>query len=109
AAKDLSKALNINQKQIFALLKKGKDAGKHYIVLAKKLDDDTFQKVNKTLQRDDVRKADLPKYEGLFWTDDQKRSYPNGTLAANVVGFSNADDPGPAGAGKCTQDNLCCA
>ena len=106
AAKDLSKALNINQKQIFTQLKNGKDAGKHYVVLAKKLDDDTFQKVNKTLQRGDVKKADLPKYEGLFWTDEQKRSYPNGTLAANVVGFSNADDIGQAGIEQSQNDIL---
>lgn len=97
AAKDIGKALNINQKQIFAQLKVAKDAGKRYLPLAKKLDEDTFQKINKALQRDNVKKSDLPKYEGLFWTDDQKRSYPNGSLAATVIGFSNSDDVGQAG------------
>ena len=31
---------------------------------------------------------------GLHWRDDQKRSYPYQTMAAQVVGFSNADDDG---------------
>jgi len=39
----------------------------------------------------------LPKFKGLHWREDQKRSYPYKNLAAQLVGFSNADDIGQAG------------
>jgi len=44
-----------------------------------------------------VKKADKPNFNGLHWVDDQKRSYPYQTLAAQVIGYSNADDDGKAG------------
>ncbi len=51
------------------------------------------------------KKADLPNFTGLHWRDDQKRSYPYKTLAAQVVGFSNAADDGKAGV-ELSQDDV---
>ena len=43
---------------------------------------------------------------GLILRDDQKRSYPYQTLAAQVVGFANADDDGMAGIEQSQDDIL---
>lgn len=97
AAKTIAKALGLNANQITAQLRQGKQANKRFVPIAKKLDDEAAQKVNKSLDSPDVKKADLPNFIGLHWRDDQKRSYPYQTMAAQVVGFSNADDNGRAG------------
>ncbi|MGH9818686.1 MAG: peptidoglycan D,D-transpeptidase FtsI family protein, partial [Pyrinomonadaceae bacterium] len=97
AAKDIAKVMKIDASSLLKQLKDGKDHGKRFIPIAKKLDELTVQKVNKSLQTLDGKKADLPNYAGLHWQEEQIRSYPNGTLAANVIGFSDADDKGQAG------------
>jgi cell division protein FtsI (penicillin-binding protein 3) len=97
AAKDIAKALKIDAASLLKQLKNGKEAGKRYIPIAKKIDESRVQKINKSLQVQDLKKADLPNYAGLHWTEDQTRSYPNGTLAANIIGFSNLNDEGQAG------------
>lgn len=106
AAKDIAKALKIDATPLVKQLNDGKDAGKRYIVMAKKVDESTVQKVNKSLQTLDLKKADLPNYAGLHWQEEQTRSYPNGTLAANVIGFSDADDEGQAGIERSQNDIL---
>src|SRR6187551_3692940 len=78
----VAKALKIDGSQLAATLKQAKEAKKRYIPLA--------QKLNRTLDTPELKKADLPNFAGLHWRDDQKRSYPYQTLGAQVVGFSNA-------------------
>ena len=97
AAKAIATALKLDAKQVATQLQQGKDGKRRFIPLAKKLDEDVVQKINKALDTPGVRKADLPNFAGLHWQDDQRRSYPYQTLAAQVVGFSNADDDGRAG------------
>src|SRR4051794_21804678 len=97
AAKAIAGVLKVNAGELANDLAKGKEGNRRFVSIAKKLDEDTYQKVNKTLYTAGIRKADLPNFAGLHWRDDQRRAYPNSTLAAQVIGFSNADDEGKAG------------
>ena len=105
AAKVIAKALKLDAGQIASQLRQGKEASKRFIAIAKKLDEETVQNINRALDVTDLKKADLPNFSGLHWKEDQKRSYPYQTLAAQVVGFSNADDDGKAGIEQ-SQDNI---
>lgn len=96
-AKAVSSALKIKPNEILKDLKEAKQNGKKFLWLARKLDEPTAQKINETLKNESLKKADEPKFAGLHWRDEQKRQYPQGTLAAHIVGFSNADDVGQAG------------
>ncbi len=96
-AKDLAKALKVKTAEILKPLKEAKDAGKRFVWLARKFDEEAARKLNETLENKDLKKADLPRFAGLHWKEEQKRSYPYNTLAAQVIGFSNADDIGNAG------------
>jgi cell division protein FtsI (penicillin-binding protein 3) len=106
AAVQIAKTLKLDAKQLALTLSQAKDAGKRYVPIARKLDEETVQRVNKTLDTPELRKSDLPNYAGLHYRDDQKRSYPYQTLAAQVVGFSNADDDGKAGIEQSQDDVL---
>lgn len=106
AAKVIAKALKIDGSQLANQLRQGKAANKRYVPIAKKLDEDVAQNINKALDTPDVKKSDLPNFTGLHWREDQKRSYPYQTMAAQVVGFSNADDNGRAGIEQSKEDVL---
>ena len=105
-AKTVAKVLNVDAKQLANQLKQGKEANRRFVPLAKKLDEDVVQRINKALDLPDVKKADAPNFPGLHWRDDQRRSYPNQTLAAQVVGFANANDDGRAGVEQSQDDVL---
>ncbi len=106
AAKTIAKTLKLDANQIASQLRQGKEANKKYIVLAKKLEEEAVQKLNKVLDDPNVKKADEPNFNGLHWIEDQKRSYPYQTLAAQVIGYSNADDDGKAGVEQSQDDIL---
>lgn len=106
AAKSIAKALKLDAGQLAAQLRQGKEGNKKYVAIAKKLDDETAQKYNKALDVPDLKKGDLPNFTGLHWKEDQKRSYPYNTLAAQVIGFSNAEDDGKAGVEQSQDDIL---
>ncbi|MEO8649135.1 MAG: penicillin-binding protein 2 [Acidobacteriota bacterium] len=97
AAKSLAKALGQNEQSLFKLLSSAKEDDRRFVPIAKGLDETEVQKINKALEDQNIKKATSPKSEGLYWRDDQKRSYPNGSLAAHIIGFSNADGMGQAG------------
>ena len=97
AAKEVAKVLKVKPGEISGKLKDGKAANKRFVVLAPKLDEETVEKINDSLENKDLKKGDLPRYAGLHWKEEQKRSYPYGSLAAHVLGFSNAEDVGSAG------------
>ena len=105
-AKKLAGVLKLDVNQLAAQLRQGKEGNKRYIPIAKKLEEDVVQKVNKALDTSDVKKADQPYFAGLHWRDDQRRSYPYKSLAAQVVGFSNAEDDGKAGVEQSQDDAL---
>ncbi len=91
------RAEKLNPTEILKDLREGKENNKRFVWLAQKLDEDTAQKLNKTLETYGLKKFDLPKFKGLHWREEQKRSYPYKNLAAQIIGFSNADDIGQAG------------
>ena len=105
-AKAVADALKIKPNEILKDLKEAKQNGKIFVLLARKLDEDAVKKLNETLKVENLEKADEPKYAGLHWREEQKRSYPQGTLAAHIVGFSNADDIGQAGIEQSQEENL---
>lgn len=96
-ARSVAKALKLDATQVAAQIRAGKEGNKKFVAIAKKLDSETAEKIDKALDNPDIKKADLPNFTGLHWSDDQKRRYPNGTLAAQVVGFNDGDDKGQAG------------
>ncbi len=95
-AEVLASVLNLKAEEILKDLKEAKDAGRRFLLLARKLDEDQVEKINQLLKTN-VKKADEPKFKGLYWQEEQKRHYPLGSLGANVIGFSNIDDIGQAG------------
>ncbi len=97
AARDLSKILKGKPAEISKIIQDAKNNNRHFVWLARKLDENFADKINKTLENKDTKKSDLPRYVGLHWQEEQKRSYPNQTLAAQVLGFSNNEDVGSAG------------
>jgi len=67
----------------FVLKRISKD--KHFVWIKRKISDDATNK---------LRSANL---NGIFFIKESKRSYPNGYLAANILGFTNVDNEGLEG------------
>ena len=105
-AKEVAKALKVKPLDIAAKIRDARAANKRFVVLAPKLDEDTVGKINEALENKDLKKSDLPRFAGLHWREEQKRSYPYGSLAAQVIGFANADDIGSAGIEQSQEKNL---
>lgn len=97
ASKEIAKALNVKSETILKTLQEAKEKDKKFVYLARKLDDAAVKNINDALETPDLKKKDLPKFKGLQWREEQKRSYPLNSLAAHVIGFSNAEDVGSAG------------
>ena len=106
AAKVVGKALGVNEKQLLRQLKDAKDDERKFVMLAKDFDEQAVARLNRELESPDVKKADSPKFPGLHWREEQKRSYPQNRLAAHIVGFSNADGVGQAGVEQSQNDIL---
>ena len=96
-AKRIATALKTKPGDILKDLQEAKESGKRFVWLARKIDVDAADKLNDVLRDDAVKKFDQPKIAGLHWREEQKRSYPYKSLAAQVIGFSNNDDIGQAG------------
>ena len=105
-AKKLAKALGLDEKKLRKQLKEAVSLDRKFVPIAKGLDDVEAAEINSLLETDGLKKADLPRFPGLHWRDDQKRSYPNGELAAHVVGFSNAEGVGQAGIEQSQNEGL---
>jgi cell division protein FtsI (penicillin-binding protein 3) len=96
-AKLLAKSLGLKANELEGQLQTAKEAERKFVPIAKGLDEEAVQRINRELEDADLKKSDPPKRAGLHWREDQKRSYPHRTLAAHVVGFSNAEGVGQAG------------
>lgn len=96
-AKAVAKILNLNESKLAKQLDEAKADERRFVPLAKGLEAETVERVNRLLENPKISKADSPRYEGLHWREDQRRSYPNGTLAAHVIGFANTEGNGQAG------------
>lgn len=65
-----------------------KDTSSRYYVVKKKVDRSTVEKINNF-----VLKNNLNRYS-VYTVENSERSYPNGTLAASVLGFVNENEEG---------------
>ena len=96
-AKRVAAALKVRPQEIYKSLSDAKESGKRFVYLARRVDEETAQRINDALKDTDIRKYDEPRFTGLHWREEQKRSYPYKTLAAQIIGFSNNEDVGSAG------------
>jgi cell division protein FtsI/penicillin-binding protein 2 len=85
---------------------KGETVTNRYVVLQRKVADETWQKIQLTMSRMSlgVDESKLPKNQRVFFrdlrqsaiftdpVDDQLRIYPNGSLAAHVLGFVGTEN-----------------
>lgn len=106
AAKTIAKITKVDAAQLAKQLTEAKAKNKRFVPVIKKVDEETVARLNKSLAMDGVKKADSPQFTGLHWSEDQARSYPYGTLAAQVIGASNNDDAGIAGIEQSQDDIL---
>ncbi len=69
--------------------KKGKDLSKRYQMVAARVDRETGAKIRSYIQENDI--------SGIHMEPNSQRCYPMGTLASQVVGFTNASNTGSEG------------
>jgi len=86
-ATGLAEILDLEEEDIRKRLQKTYSA---YEVLAKKVEDDVADRVRGFIVDNDLSRA-------LYLTSDSKRYYPYGTMAAQVIGFTNANNVGVYG------------
>jgi cell division protein FtsI (penicillin-binding protein 3) len=84
-AQELAKSLSLKPKDLLAQFREAQDANKRFIWIARRLDAD---QVNKLVE------LNLP---GLQSVLEPKRYYPNGSLAAHVLGYVGLDGDGLGG------------
>ncbi|NNE67506.1 MAG: penicillin-binding protein 2 [Pyrinomonadaceae bacterium] len=102
---EVSKITGKKASRISSQINEGKLAGRKFVWLARELTDEQVEKVKKRVfENKDDSNGDLAL--GVRWIGEQKRDYPNGTLAAHVIGFSNSDDVGQAGIEKSQESFL---
>src|SRR5947209_19515676 len=85
AATQLARVLDVDATSLAARLKEGRDARRGFVWLARKVDEEQSRAVQEL------------KIRGVYSVEEQQRRYPNGALAAHVVGFVGLDDKGLAG------------
>jgi cell division protein FtsI (penicillin-binding protein 3) len=85
AASSLARVFKLDATALAARLNEAKDARRGFIWLARKVDEEQSRAVE-----------DL-KIKGVYSVEEHQRRYPNGALAAHVVGFVGLDDKGLAG------------
>ncbi len=93
-AKDLASILGLKSVELFGQLSKAKENGKRFIWIARRLSPEQAEKVVAL------------KVPGVHLRTEPKRFYPNGSLAANVVGFVGLDGNGLAGIEQVYNDKI---
>ncbi len=106
AAKSVAKAAGLNHKELLKTLTDGKESERKFVPLVRGISEEKAQEINKALDTIGAKKADMPKFAGLHWRNEQTRSYPHESLAAHVIGFSNNDGVGQAGIEQSQNDLL---
>jgi cell division protein FtsI (penicillin-binding protein 3) len=77
--------LNLKANEVFGELRRAKDNNRRFVWLARKLDEQSVNKINNL------------NLDVLHWKEEQTRSYPHGVLASHIIGFSNSEEVGQAG------------
>lgn len=83
--KGLSEILDVKYE---TLIKACEDTESRYYVAKKKVNRDTVEKINKFILKNDLKNV------SVYSVENSERSYPNGTLAASVLGFINENEEG---------------
>ncbi|MEP6924292.1 MAG: penicillin-binding protein 2 [Pyrinomonadaceae bacterium] len=91
----LGKILGKNPKELVFTFNEGKAAHRRSIPLGRELEPEIVDKIK-----------NLGIAKGLIWRKEQKRFYPNETLCAQVLGFTNREDAGQAGIESTEEKNL---
>lgn len=68
--------------------------------------DKSFVWIKRRVSIDEAKKVEALKHPGLGILQEYKRFYPHGTLAANVIGFTNVDGEGIEGLEKKVDSEL---
>lgn len=102
----LAKVLKLDKRKLAARLREGKDSGRRFTWIARKVDENTFKAVNEEFASTDDAEPTTVDHPGLGWKKEQKREYPQKQLASHVIGFSDADDRGRAGVEQSQEDVL---
>ena len=71
------------------IVKQGQDTTKRYKQIAARVDEETAGKIRSYIQENDI--------SGIHLEPNSKRYYPYGSLAAQVIGFTNASNTGSEG------------
>ena len=71
------------------IVEQGKDTTKRYKQIAARVDEETAAKIRAYIQEKDI--------SGIHLEPNSKRYYPYGSLAAQVIGFTNASNTGSEG------------
>lgn len=106
AARTIAKLSGQKASDIRKTLIDGKQSERRFVPLVRGLDEEAVQKYNAALEQIGVQKADMPKFPGLHWREEQRRKYPQNELAAHIIGFSDADGIGRAGIEQSQNDLL---
>jgi cell division protein FtsI (penicillin-binding protein 3) len=85
AAAQLARVLHLDEAGLAERLRQGKEAGREFVWLARKVSEEQARAV-----------AGL-RLKGVYPVPEPKRYYPNGELAAHVLGFVGMEDRGLAG------------
>jgi cell division protein FtsI (penicillin-binding protein 3) len=85
AAARLSPLVNVESKELVARLREGREKNRKFVWLARKVDAAQAAKVSAL------------KLSGVYSLKEPKRFYPNGQLAAHVLGFVGLDEVGLGG------------
>lgn len=83
--KTLSELLKVPNSQILKLIKRYQDSEREFVYLKRDIPPPIAKKI-KSL-----------KFTGIYLQQDYKRFYPEGEVAAHVIGFTNVDDKGQEG------------
>ncbi len=102
AAAALSPIVEIPEKKLSTILE-GKN---RYVVLKTKLNPDISDKITKMIKDDKALKADLEKLTGLGMKEESFRYYPEGSLAASIVGYVSQSNIGQYGIESSFNKNL---
>lgn len=94
-AKGLSEALGVEESLVY---EQAADTTKRYKVIKRRVEEEEAQKV-----RDFINEKDV---DGVYLEPDSKRYYPYGSLCAQVLGFTGADNVGTEGLEKYYDESL---
>ncbi len=85
AAQQLAPLLNQPEAELFGKLSRAKESKKGFLMLARRVDDATAKRITAL------------KIKGIAAQTESKRIYPNGPLAAHILGFVGMEGNGQAG------------